>query len=128
VALICWLPLGASASVKLTSHSYVHGASGERHVVLHLTDYKRGLFFGSCGPSSRSLRWEYTLDLKGPGPSYGKEAIEIKDGELRPTKVESGFITVDSKTHKATIALRITVESGTKEFAGNGSFKFKSQN
>lgn len=123
VAFVCCLPFCASASVRLTSHSCVHSGSGDRHVVLHLADYKRGLFFGSCGPSSRSLRWEYTLDLKGPGPSYGKEAVEVKDGELRTVVVESGWITLDSKKGKVSIALRIKGESGPKEFVGNGSFK-----
>jgi hypothetical protein len=127
IACVCLLAAGASAAVKLTSHSYIQSGSGERHVVLHLADYKRGLFFGSCGPASHSLRWEYTLDLKGPGPGYGKDSIEIKDGELRAVILESGSITLDSKKHKATIALRVKGESGPQDFAGNGSFKIQKE-
>ena len=119
------LPIETQASVQLTSHAYVQSPSGQTHVVFHLVNYKRGLFFGSCGPSTRSLRWEYYLEMKGNGPNYAKDDIAVKDGEYRLIPIESGSITIDPKTHQARISLEIKQDSVAKAFIGNGEYKIR---
>jgi len=123
VVALSVLPAAAQGGVQLTSHSYIHNPSGQTHVVFHLVSYKRGLFFGSCGPSTRSLQWEYYIEMKGKGPTYAEEDIEVKDGEYRLIPIESGSITIDTKTHQAQICLTVRQNSGAKAFVGNGDYK-----
>ena len=125
LALICLLPVGSRGAVELTSHSYLHNPSGQVHVVFHLANYKKGLFFGSCGPSTRSLRWEYHLELTGKGPDYSISDIELKDGNLQTVQLQAGSIRLDAGKHTATISLLVKQDSGGKEFVGNGTFKIK---
>ena len=125
ILALSFLSLATQASVQLTSHSYVHHPSGQTHLVFHLVNYKRGLFFGSCGPSTRSLRWEYYLEMKGNGPTYAKDDIEIKDGDYRFVPIESGSVTIDDKAHTARISLTIKQDSGAKTFVGNGDYKIR---
>jgi hypothetical protein len=125
IILLCLLAGTAVAGVQLTSHSYVHNPSGQTHVVFHLASYKRGLFFGSCGPSTRSLQWEYHLEMKGPGPNYTRDEIEIKDSEYRPLALDAGTITVDAKARTARILLTVNQDSGAKAFVGNEEYKIR---
>ncbi len=113
-------------STELTYHSYVHNPSGRIHYVLHLADYERGLFFGSCGPSTRSLQWEYTIELAGPGPSYGRNEIEVTDGNLRRLPVASGGVTLDPAKRTAAINLVVSGPE-TGAFRGNGTFLLRQQ-
>src|SRR5258706_15729232 len=67
--------LFASASVHAATkldfwHSYGHQPGGTTHFAFHLASYKRGLFFGSSGPSTMSLDWSFDFDLSGDGPIY----------------------------------------------------------
>jgi hypothetical protein len=126
IVSLCLLAGTAEAGVQLTSHSYVHSPSGQIHIVFHLASYKRGLFFGSCGPSTRSLQWEYYLEMKGTGPNYAKEEIEVKDGEYHSLALEAGTVTVDNKAHTARISLTIKQDSGGKAFVGNGDHRIRS--
>lgn len=125
LGLICFLPAVSRASVELSAHSYVHNPSGQPHTVFHLAKYKKGLFFGSCGPSTRSLQWEYHIEVTGKGPDYGLSDIELKDGNFQMLQLEAGSIRLDPKKHTATISLFVKQNSGAKEFVGNGTFKVK---
>ena len=127
ILALCLAPVMARAEVRLTTHSYVHNPSGQTHVVFHLASYKRGWFFGSCGPSTHSLQWEYYLEMSGSGPSYSKEDIEIKDGDYQLLTLEDGVITINSKTHQASISLVLKQDSGGKPFPGNGTYKIRKQ-
>src|SRR5580765_4843427 len=60
-------------------HSYVHAQTRERHYGFHLAQCKRGIFWGSCGPSTKSLQWSFTFDLAGDGPVYDAKRISISD-------------------------------------------------
>jgi len=125
LALICLLPVISFGAVELTSHSYVHNPSGQLHVVFHLANYKKGLFFGSCGPSTRSLQWEYHIEITGKGPEYRMPDIELKDGNFQTVHLQAGSILLDPAKHTATISLTVKQDSGAKEFVGNGTFKIK---
>lgn len=127
VILLClgFVAATANAAVEVTSHAYVHNPSGQTRIVLHLASYKRGLFFGSCGPSTRSLQWEYSIELKGEGPEYAKQDIDVSDGNLQVLTLESGRIRLESGKHSAAIALRIKDASGVHPFPGNGEFKIR---
>ncbi|HTL59798.1 MAG TPA: hypothetical protein VL361_29270 [Candidatus Limnocylindrales bacterium] len=122
---LCLAPVTIRAEVQLTSHSYIHNPSGQTHVVFHLASYKRGWFFGSCGPSTRSLQWEYQIEMKGAGPNYRKDDIELKDGDYRPIPLEDGVITIEEKSHKATISLTPKQDLSGKTFHGNGTYKIQ---
>src|SRR5258708_38519349 len=87
-------------------HSYVHQPSGLIHYSFQIASYKRGLFFGSCGPCTRSLQWEYDIDLSGPGPVYQKEQIGMRF-DLRPVEVVAGTIRVDSASSHVVFDLRL---------------------
>src|SRR5262245_7012061 len=119
LAFVCLMPAMSRASVELTSHSYIHNPSGQPHTVFHLANYKKGLFFGSCGPSTRSLQWEYHIELTGKGPEYSMSDIELKDGNFQTVQLETGSIRLDPGKHTATISLVVKQNSGTKEFIGN---------
>jgi hypothetical protein len=124
---LCCLPGAAEAGIELKSHSYVHSPSGQVHFVFHLANYRRGLFFGSCGPSTRSLQWEYSIELTGAGPAYGTNKIEIKDSNFQMVPLDSGSIQVDQNTHKATISLKVKPGFQAMDFIGNGTFNLKTE-
>jgi hypothetical protein len=105
-------------------HSYVHQPSGVIHYSFQIASYKRGLFFGSCGPSTRSLQWEYDIDLAGPGPVYGKDQIKVTS-DTKPVGVVSGTIRYDAKRDVAALDLRVQSASGESAFPGNGAHSIK---
>src|SRR5438105_12438651 len=83
----------ARAEAKLDFwHSYTHQPSGVIHYSFQIASYKRGLFFGSCGPSTRSLQWEYDIDLTGPGPVYQADQISMTS-DLKKVPIGSGTLT-----------------------------------
>jgi len=103
-------------------HSYVP-PTGVTHYSFQIANYKRGLFFGSCGPSTRSLCWQYDIDLTGPGPVYQKEQIGMR-ADLQPVNVVAGTIRVDSVRHQVVIDLRLQ-NTNSMAFPGNGTYPFK---
>jgi len=105
-------------------HSYVHQPDGVSHFSFHIAKYKRGLFFGSCGPSTKSLQWEYEVDLAGSGPVYKKEQIAITV-EGKKLELTSGTINLDTKQRRATIDLRIEIGDSTTNFIANGIYEIK---
>jgi hypothetical protein len=118
--LLLWTQF-ARAETKLDFwHSYVHQPSGVVHYSFQIASYKRGLFFGSCGPSTRSLRWEYDIDLTGTGPVYHKEAIAITC-DLKSVEVVSGTIRIDQKRNEAAIDLQVKSAGANLAFPGNGT-------
>jgi hypothetical protein len=128
----CFLSSAASARAGTELnfwHSYVHQPSGVTHFSFHIANYKRGLFFGSCGPSTRSLQWGYDVDLAGSGPLYTSDEIKLElDGKRIP--VASGTISIDPNQQQATIQLQIT-QPGTNQpvnpanFKGNGTHRIQ---
>jgi len=104
-------------------HSYLHAQTGVRHFSFNLANYKRGLFFGSCGPSTRSQRWAFTFDLAGEGPVYSAEQVTLSTDEPKSVKVTGGTITIDAAHRKAVIALQVSDANGPRDFAGNGSHR-----
>jgi hypothetical protein len=118
---------GCSDATGITWHSYIHKPSGQIHYRLHLASYKRGLFFGSCGPATRSLQWEYHLELKGVGPRYSKEAIELEDGDRHPVPVDSGSILFDQGSNTATIEIAVLQHATVLQFAHNGTYRMQKE-
>jgi len=122
------LLFGAGASVQAETkldfwHSYVQ-PSGVTHYSFHIASYKRGIFFGSCGPSTRALQWEFDIDLAGKGPTYGKGQIRITS-ETRPVEVVSGTVSLGQGEITATIQLRVKISDVEREFIGNGTHSIK---
>lgn len=103
-------------------HSYVP-PKGAIHYSFQIASYKRGLFFGSCGPSTRSLLWEYDIDLTGPGPVYQKEQIVVR-ADLKPVEVTAGTIRVDTSSRQVTLDLHLQSTSSIA-FPGNGTYTTK---
>jgi len=131
--LIAWLlssAVRARAGTELDFwHSYVHQPSGVVHFAFHIASYKRGLFFGSCGPSTRSMQWEYDVDLAGAGPVYARDQITLKrDGQ--PVAVAAGTIKLDAERQHATLDLQ-TAQPATNQpavpvsFPGNGTHRIR---
>ncbi len=113
-------------SSGITWHSYVH-PSGQIRYDLHLTNYKRGIFFGSCGPSTYSLQWEYRIELKGAGPNYTGEEIELQDGTFHRIPVASGSILLDGKKQSAKIDISVLQDSNSIPFTHNGTYAMKKE-
>jgi len=119
-ALFFWTA-STRAETKLDFwHSYVHQPSGVVHYSFQIASYKRGIFFGSCGPSTRSLQWEFDIDLAGKGPVYNKDQIAITS-ETKKMEIVSGTITIGESQREATINLRVKPAGSEVEFAGNGT-------
>jgi len=120
-----WSVQLAHAETKLDFwHSYIHNPSGVIHYSFQIASYKRGLFFGSCGPSTRSLQWEYNIDLAGPGPIYQVNQMSITSA-LNKVELDSGSISIDSKSNQATIHLRVKSAAVTSDLPANGTFPIK---
>jgi len=114
----------AGSEIRLW-HNYTHQPSGVVHFSFSIADYKRGLFWGSCGPSTRSLKWMYWIDIAGAGPTYGPEKIKFRnDGnlELPEQSPISGEIKVDTKKKRVEINLQVQENGTLRDFEGNGSF------
>ena len=104
-------------------HAYARAKTGERHYAFNLASCKRGLFFGSCGVSTRSQRWAFSFDLSGDGPVYTGEQLIVSDDGLKRVKIVSGGITLDAKHENATIHLQIDQGGARSEFVGNGRYR-----
>jgi hypothetical protein len=111
---------GARPSPAGTEVRLFRGAH-EREI--SLTSYRRGIFFGSCGPATKSLRWEYSFTLKGDGPVYRAAGIEIKDGALQPVGVRWGSIALTERTIR--IDLAIDGKGRTVPFPYNGEYRIR---
>ena len=126
--VICGLGLLATVARGETKldfwHSYIHQPSGVMHYSFRIASYKRGLFFGSCGPSTRSLQWEYDIDLAGKGPVYQKDQINVTS-EGKKIEVVSGTISLSPDTSQATFNLRVKMAGAEQDFAGNGRHPIK---
>ena len=113
----------ATAGTELDSwHSYRHQPSGVVHYGFHLASFKRGLFVGSCGFSTKSLRWGFDFDLAGPGPVYQKEEVKVSTEDRSSLKVISGQITIDPRL-QATIGLVVEEAGIQRQFIGNGKYR-----
>src|SRR5580704_11374280 len=88
------LTLGAVAALAKSEARIFEGGREKR---IELQHFKQGLFFGSCGPATKSLQWEYSFTLSGEGSVYEAKDIGLKDGSLKPVEVTSGKITLDEK-------------------------------
>ena len=103
-------------------HSYTPPQTTQPHYSFHLANYKRGLFFGSCGFSTRSQQWAFDVDLSGDGPVYEMGNMKISDDSLVKLNVVSGAITIDEKRTVATITLQVEQGGVTNQFTGNGNY------
>lgn len=106
-------------------HSYVHAKTQQTHYSFHLTRYKRGLFWGSCGPSTKSLQWYFNMDLAGNGPVYSSREIAISDDYGRAVIAVSGRVVTDLKQMRARIELEVESDGSTKNFIGNGEYRIE---
>jgi hypothetical protein len=106
-------------------HSYVHAKTHQTHYSFHLARYKRGLFWGSCGPSTKSQQWSFIMDLAGNGPVYSSQEIAISDDNGGAVIVVSGRVVTDLKRMRAKIDLEVENDGSTKKFIGNGEYKIE---
>lgn len=104
-------------------HSYVHAQTHENHYGFHLKQYKRGLFWGSCGPSTTSLQWSFTFDLAGDGPVYSNRQFTVSDDNGKALHIVSGRKVTDMKRPVAKIDIEIETAGRTNKFIGNGEYR-----
>ena len=118
--------LAIVTSSELQTGSEAKLFEGAKRRTVELKNYKRGLFFGSCGPSTRSMQWEYTFTLSGDGPVFKGGDITLKDGNLKQIPVSGGTIALDSKQHSVEIHLKINNgDDHEVSFPYNGGYKLK---
>jgi hypothetical protein len=114
--------LGAIAgSSAAATRARVFRGAHEREISLQ--SYRRGIFVGSCGPATKSLRWEFSFTLRGDGPVYAAPAIEMKDGGLNAIAVRSGSIALSDRTLR--IDLAIARDGRTVPFPYNGTYRVR---
>jgi len=106
-------------------HSYVHAKNAQTHYGFHLSQYKRGIFLGSCGFNTRSLRWSYNFDLAGDGPIYDARKLTVSDDNAQRVNVVSGQIVTDLKRGTIRISIEIEHAGSTNKFIGNGEYRIK---
>lgn len=106
-------------------HSYTPPQTGQKHWSFHLTNCKRGIFFGSCGISTKSLRWAYQFDLTGDGPDYAPSGIQLTDGDLKPVRIVAGKVVIGDRQGRAVVDLEVEQGGVTNRFIGNGTFKIR---
>ena len=106
-------------------HSYVHAQSHQTHYSFHIAQYKRGLFWGSCGPSTKSLQWSFNVDLAGEGPVFPSAQLTVSDDNGKSVHVVSGQVVTDLKRLKARIEIEIESAGNTNKFIGNGEYSIK---
>lgn len=104
-------------------HSYVHAQTNEKHFGFHLARYKRGLFWGSCGPSTKSLQWSFSFDLAGAGPVYSRKQFSVSDDNGKVVPISSGQVTTDARRHSIKIDIELESEDRTNKFIGNGEYR-----
>ncbi len=104
-------------------HSYVHAQTHQTHYSFHLAKFKRGLFFGSCGPSAKSLQWSYNFDLTGDGPVYSSQQLSLIDENGKSLRIVSGQVATDLKRGTANIAIKVEIGGTTNIFVGNGQYR-----
>lgn len=120
---LCLIPAGAQAGTTLDFwHSYQHAQTGGVHYGFHLSRCKRGLFWGSCGPSTKSQQWSFTFDLAGDGPTYSAQQLSVSDDNAAPMRVVSGQVTTDIKRMTAKINIEVETGGHTNKFVGNGEY------
>jgi hypothetical protein len=114
----------AFAATKLDFwHSYVHAQTKERHYSFHLAEYKRGLFWGSCGPSTKSLQWAFSFDLAGDGPVYSTRQFSVSDDNGKVVPIAFGQVATDVKRHTVKIDIEVVNGGLTNKFIGNGEYR-----
>jgi hypothetical protein len=106
-------------------HTYTHAQTRQAHYSFHLAHYKRGLFWGSCGPSTKSQQWAFSFDLAGEGPAYPSSAISVSDDNGKALRVVSGQVTKDVKRARAKIEIEVESGGSTNKFIGNGEYAIK---
>jgi hypothetical protein len=104
-------------------HSYRHAQAGETHYAFHLSQFKRGLFWGSCGPSTKSLQWSFNFDLAGEGPDYSAARVSVSDDNGQAVKIISGQVITDMKRMTAKIDIEFESGGHTNKFPGNGDYR-----
>jgi len=118
----------ASAGTEVSLwRSYTNQPSGQFRFAFDLKNLKRGVFFGSCGASTRSLQWEYGFQLKGKAAEYVKDDIELKDANFNLVPIDSGNILVDEKKATVQIAIKVSTNGAAQDFIGNGTYKLRSK-
>jgi hypothetical protein len=120
-ALAVAIAAGLAAAARAGTEIRVFRGAHEREVCL--AKFRRGLFFGSCGPATRSLTAEYSFTLRGDGPVYRKESIAMRNGARQPVAVRAGSITAGDRT--VTIDLSVQGKDGTIPFPWNGEYRFR---
>src|SRR5437879_3336376 len=105
VCFILFSTRADAATVLDFWHTYTPSQTAVKHYSFHLGNYRRGIFFGSCGLSTKSQQWAFSVDLAGEGPAYGKEQTTISDNNARPLKIVAGQIRINPSQNTAQIDL-----------------------
>jgi hypothetical protein len=122
IALFGALPAHAVTELSFW-HDYIHSPSRVKHVSFDLKDFKRGLFFGSCGPTTRSLKWRFTFDLAGDVTQWPAASVRVQSDDFQVVNILSGSITVDPKQRHAVIDLQVEENGSAQPFIGNGRYR-----
>jgi hypothetical protein len=81
------------------------------------------LFWGSCGPSTKSIQWSFNFDLAGLGPIYSQRQFTVSDDDGKTLNVVSGQVVTDLQRMTAKVDLEIASSGRTNKFVGNGDYR-----
>jgi len=122
--LVTFASIAIAGTEMRSWHRYIP-PDGEPHFAFSVADYKRGLFWGSCGPSTYSLQWMYDFDLAGAGPTFRSGKISFQsemDPAMRKQTPVSGEIRIDEEKKRIEIQLKVQENGAVRDFEGNGSY------
>lgn len=108
-------------------HSYTNALDHQVHHAFTVARYKRGLFFGSCGPSTKSLQWSYDFDVAGGGSQVVAEQIKLTSSDFSVVEIAAGSIKIDQAGGVVQIQLVVQEKGKGQPFVGNGTYKVKSE-
>ena len=99
--------------------------TGQPHHSYRILNSKRGLFLGPCGFGTRSIQWEYWIDLTGSQQLFQTRQIKIEDHDRKRVPVMSGTIVINPNERTATLNLQITKQGRVTNFEGNGKHRIQ---
>jgi hypothetical protein len=107
--------------------AYTDRQTGKSRHGYRILNTKRGIFLGPCGFGTRSIQWEYwiDLDLSASQQLFQARQIKLEDDNRKAVPVISGTIVISPDKRTATLNLQINRQGRVTDFEGNGKHRIQ---
>ena len=123
--LLCFVVQAYGGTRFESWDAFTDKRTGQPHHSYRILNSKRGLFLGPCGFGTRSIQWEYWIELAGSQQLFQTRQIKIEDHARKRISVISGTILINPKERTATLNLQITKQGRVTDFEGNGKHRIQ---